>query len=282
MDEDRPSATSYRVAVRRAAHQILDDPRVFEDPLALAILGAERGAVLRSNLDREETRASRVLRAFIAVRSRYAEDELARAFRSGVRQAVILGAGLDTFAYRNPFPELRTFEVDHPATQAWKRRRLAEAQIPVPESLTFVPVDFERQTLATELVRAGFETSRAAFFSWLGVTPYLTEGAILATLGFIASLPSGSGVVFDYAVPPDSLSFWHRRAYDALASRVAAHGEPFRTFFDPPALAEQLGQLGFGYVEDLGTEEINERYFQDRSDGLRVAGEMGRLLAARV
>ena len=258
MNEDRPSVTAYRVALRRAAHQILDDPKVFEDPLALRILGPEGEARLRAELQRDQSPLSRVLRAFMAVRSRYAEDELARAFEAGVRQAVVLGAGLDTFAYRNPFPELRLFEVDHPATHGWKRGLLEKARIPVPESLTFAPVDFETQTLAEGLERAGFDAGRPAFFSWLGVVPYLTESAILSTLGLIASLP-GSGVVFDYARPPESLDPSRRRFFDALAERVAAHGEPFRTFFDPGELEGRLRKMGFSRIENLDGEAINAR-----------------------
>src|SRR5208337_2845591 len=155
MQEGKFSRTAQRVAIRRAAHQLLDHPRVLDDPLALRIIGSEAEEVLRS--DPKESHAfSRAFRAFMAARSRYAEDELAHAVAHGVRQYVVLGAGLDTFAYRNPYPELRVFEVDHPATQAWKREQLEAAGIAVPASLTFVPIDFERQTLVDGLTRAGF------------------------------------------------------------------------------------------------------------------------------
>jgi methyltransferase (TIGR00027 family) len=280
MQEDRPSKTAFRVALRRAAHQVLDDPKVFEDPLALAIVGAEAEA-LRSDAN-GQSRASRVLRAFIAVRSRYAEDGLAAAFAGGTRQYVVLGAGLDTFAYRNPFPRLRVFEVDHPATQGWKRHLLEAAGIAVPGSMTFAPVDFETQTLAEGLARAGFQSGRKAFFSWLGVVPYLTRSAVMETLGLVASLSTGNEIVYDYGVPPESLDPVRRSAFDALAARVAAAGEPFQTFFDPAALRRDLQQMGFGYSEDLGTDEINARYFSGRSDGLRVGGGIGRLMKAQV
>src|SRR4029077_12503452 len=146
MREDRPSKTAFRVALRRAAHQILDDPKVFADPLALSIVGAS-AEELRSNPN-SQSGIARGMRAFMAVRSRYAEDGLAAAFRDGTRQYVVLGAGLDTFAYRNPYPGLRVFEVDFPSTQAWKRGRLEAEKIPIPESMTFAPIDFESQTLA--------------------------------------------------------------------------------------------------------------------------------------
>jgi methyltransferase (TIGR00027 family) len=280
MQEGRPSKTAFRVALRRAAHQVLDDPRVFSDPLALAIVDAD-GEALRSE-PKSGSRIARAMRAFMAVRSRYAEDGLARAVESGTRQYVVLGAGLDTFAYRNPHPGLRVFEVDYPATQAWKRRRLEAAGISIPESMTFAPVDFESQTLAEGLARAGFQRDQKAFFSWLGVVPYLTRSAAMETFRFVGSLPAGSGIVFDYALPAESLNLVQRLALNALAKRVAAAGEPFRTFFDPLPLMDELRQMGFTSFEDLGAEKINARYFAGRSDGLRVSGGIGRLMMARV
>src|SRR5262245_317631 len=134
-------------ASQRAAHQILDDPKIFEDPLSLRIIGAEAESSLRLRLAQFQQPAERAFRADVVVRNRYAEDELAQSIQRGVNQYVILGAGLDTFAYRNPFPYLRVFEVDHPATQVWKRRCLEKAAIPIPASVTYVPIDFDQQTL---------------------------------------------------------------------------------------------------------------------------------------
>lgn len=270
-----------RVAMRRAAHQLVDEPKVFDDPLAMKIIGSEAAAKVREEIAQEENRAARVMRAFMAVRSRYAEDALAQAVKEGVKQYVVLGAGLDTFAYRNPFPGLRVFEVDFPATQEWKREKLRAAGISLPETLTFAPVDFEKQTLAEGLREAGFHLEEAAFFSWLGVTPYLKRETVLQTLRTIASLSPGNAVVFDYAVPRESLDAAHRVAFDALASRVAAAGEPFQGFFAPDDLKRELQSLGFGSIEDLGAEEIDARYFQNRADGLLVGTRLGRLIYAR-
>jgi methyltransferase (TIGR00027 family) len=272
-----PSVTAQRVAMRRAAHQLLDEPRVFEDPLAIAILGTEPAERLRS-----EAGGSRHVRAFMAARSRYAEDELAAAVARGATQYIVLGAGLDTYAYRNVHPRLRVFEVDHPATQAWKRKQLDDAGIAVPSSLTFVPTDFEQQSLGSALADSGFDAGEISFFSWLGVTPYLTAEAALATLAFIGSLPAGSGVVFDYAVERSSLDPVEQMALDALASRVARVGEPFRLFLDPRALNRMLGAAGFHQIEDLGPSEIDERYFASRADGLRVAAGLAHLVNARI
>jgi methyltransferase (TIGR00027 family) len=278
---DRPSATAQGVALRRAAHQLLDRPPLFEDALALRIVGASEAAALRADAAGfDGNRASSALRAFVAVRSRIAELELASAVARGVRQYVVLGAGLDTFAYRNPYPELRVFEVDHPATQAWKRSRLAEGSIAVPANVTFAAIDFELQALVEILRAAGLDTARPTFFSWLGVTPYLERDVVLATLRAIAPLAAGGGgVVFDYSGPVDALSPHERAALEVLAARVRSAGEPFRGSLDPARLAADLGEIGFGSVTDLGPDELNARHFAGRADGLRVRGS-GRIMTA--
>ena len=284
MKENRASVTAQRVALRRAAHQFLDDPRVFDDPVALRILGKESASALQADPRRYEvTPLAPYLRAFVAARSRYAEDELALGVQRGVGQYVILGAGLDTFAYRNPYPKgaLHVFEVDHPATQTWKRARLEEIGITLPVDLTFAPVDFETQTLLEGLKGAGYDPGGCTFFSWLGVTEYLSTEAVMATLRFIGSAPVGSGGVFDYMISPSLLSPAQRSRFDALEQRVASAGEPWRAFFDPGLLSRDLQAMGFGHVEDQGPEEINARYFKNRKDGLRV-GSLSHLMIARV
>jgi methyltransferase (TIGR00027 family) len=228
-------------------------------------------------------KVARDFRLYMAVRSRYAEDRMTDAVHSGVAQYVVLGAGLDTFAYRNPFPALRVLEVDFPATQQWKRALLDEAKIAVPASLTFVPLDFEHKTLAEGLAEAGFDAGRPAFFGWLGVVPYLTLDAFRATLGAIARLPSGTGVSFDYAFSRETLSPQRRLVFDALAGRVAAAGEPFQLFFTPEEMKQELRRAGFQRVEQVDTDELNELYLSNRSDGLKLSGvELGRLATAWV
>jgi len=271
MREDRPSTTAERAALLRAAHQLLDDPKVLDDPVVLRLIGPEREAALRADPASFEKPELRRLRASIAMRSRYAEDCLGDALRRGVRQYVILGAGLDSFAYRNPFAagELRVYEVDHPQTQAWKRRRLEEAGIEAPESVAFVPVDFETEKLDRALIGAGFEPSQAAFVSWLGVTVYLTREAALGTLAYVASLGRGSEIVFGYVPALASLGERARSVIAAMAERARANGEPWRTFFEPDELVGELRRLGFSDIEDFGPEQAFERYFRGRSDGLR-------------
>jgi methyltransferase (TIGR00027 family) len=264
----------------RAAHQLVDTPRVLDDPIALRIIGPAAAAEIQNNLDRENTRMSRAMRAFMAVRSRYAEDGLAQAVERGVTQYVLLGAGLDTFGYRNPFGDrLRVFEVDHPATQGWKRAQVEAAGIDVPSSLTYTPINFERQTIMDGLVASGFNPAAPAFFAWLGVTMYLARETVMATFAMIAALPKGSGVVFDYGIEPALLSVLERMVVAEFSRRVAAIGEPWTTFFDPSVLAADLGATGFVEVEDLSGGDINERYFKDRADGLAV-GTLARLVRA--
>jgi len=279
MIEGQPSRTARRVAMRRAAHQVIDRPVVFEDPLAIRILGHDGDdSALTSGA---WTTASKRLRAFLVARSRMAEDELAAAAARGTEQYVVLGAGLDTFAYRNPYPKLRVFEVDFPATQEWKRTRLAAAGIRAPESMTFAPVDFARETLADGLAHAGFKAQEPAFFSWLGVTPYLQRPTVLETLRWVINSFPTNGIVFDYTVPRGSLNFLNRLAFDALARRVEAAGEPFVGFFDPQELMGELREMRYHHVQDFNSETINARYFRGRADGLKVGGDMGHIMAAR-
>jgi methyltransferase (TIGR00027 family) len=284
MEEFLPSSTAQRVAMKRAAHQLLDDPRVFNDPLALPMVGKEHASALQADPRQfEATPLSPYLRAFVAARSRYAEDQLSLGVRRGVCQYIILGAGLDTFAYRNPYPQgvLRVFEVDHPKTQTWKRARLEEIGFTLPGDLTFAPMDFKTQTLAQGLSGAGYDSGKCTFFSWLGVTEYLKTEAVMTTLHFIASAPVGSEIVFDYMLSPSLLTPAQRSRFDALAQRVASAGEPWQAFFDPAQLTRDLQAMGFEYVEDNGPDKINARYFKDRKDGLRV-GSLSHIMSAWV
>ncbi len=281
MRENTPSRTAYRVALRRALHQLVDRPIVFEDPIALDIVGAEGRARLEPATLRGESTTDRYLRAFLAARSRFAEDCLAAAVARGAVQYVILGAGLDTFAYRNPFPALRVVEVDFPATQEWKRELLRAAAIPVPPSVAYLPIDFERESLERRLV-AAVDVRAVTSFAWLGVSMYLPDDAVLAILRMIAArFPSGSGIVFDYAVDPGRLGWLARHVRQRMADRVAAAGEPWRSHFEPDVLADALRRAGFSAVTDLGADGINRRYFGDRRDGLKV-GTLARLIEARI
>jgi methyltransferase (TIGR00027 family) len=268
--------------MRRAAHQLFDEPPlVFTDPLALQILPEEARVELHAREAMERSHPfARGMRAFMCARSRFAEDALEAAIAGGVRQYVVLGAGLDTYAGRSSHPGLRIFEMDHPATQAWKQQRLEQGGIQAPASVTFVAVDFERETLIDRLIATDFDVRIPTFCSWLGVLPYLTHGATEETLRALGGLAHGSGVAFDYAVPRSALSPAEQAAFDWLAERVASSGEAFQPGFEPAELRALLLQSGYTRVEELDSDVINARYFAGRTDGLMVRGGLGRLVCA--
>jgi methyltransferase (TIGR00027 family) len=281
MNPSQSSQTAELVARHRAAHQLLERPPILADPLAIEIVGAEDSAAIRANPETFETeRHARYLRAFVAVRSRFAEDQLAHVRALGVQQYVILGAGLDTSAYRVPTSAqpLHIWEVDHPATQAWKRERLREAGITSSDRVTYVPIDFEHQTLPEELAAAGFDPAAGALFSWLGVVPYLTAPVVLSTLAYVATATkAGGGIIFDYSLAPEVLTPRQLVVYQGLSDRVRAAGEPFRCAFDPIELVRKLHGLGFAFAEDFSTDALNTRYMAGRADGLRV-GQLAHLM----
>jgi len=261
MQPGRPSLTALSAARLRAAHQVLDNASILADPLAVRILGDD----IQVSIDHARAHGSGPrLRWFIAARSRIAEEALNEAVNAGATQLVVLGAGLDTLAYRTPLAgRLQIFEVDYPATQARKREMLTKAGIAVPKTLTYVGVDFEQQTLADALDTAGFSAAERSFFSWLGVVPYLTEAAVFGTLGYIAQLPGDAEVVFDYVNPAASIAPEGRAANEALAERVAAVGERFQGYFDTAQLCAKMSSTGFRRVDDIGPERIAARFFPE-------------------
>ncbi len=247
------SLTAKGAAKHRAVHQLLEGGRILSDPLAVAMLGEDPNAIVR---EAEEDPDRRTMRLFIAARSRFAEDRLADAVGRDVRQLVLLGAGLDTFGLRNPHRDkgLSVYEVDHPATQAWKRERIAAAAPAGLPALNFVAVDFEKQSFLDELAKAGFDRHAASFFIWLGVTPYLTREAIVATLAAIARV--AAEVVFDYGEPLEAFSGARRAAMEAFQARVAALGEPLISRFWPAEMARLLRETGFARFDDFGPHEM--------------------------
>lgn len=258
MKLNEPSRTALMVARQRAAHQVLDRGSILHDPLAMKILGEDEKDVLKFA---NQHPLGSIGRLFTTARSRIAEDALIKAVDRGTRQMVILGAGLDTFALRNAHGamEMRIYEVDHPATQAWKRQRLAEAQIEVPPWLTFVPVDFEDADVGERLGDAGFHKNLPAFFTWLGVVPYLTEDAIGRTLDLIASIES-SEVVFDYMEPPESSSEEMRQLEKERSEQLKRMEERSASRFKPAELASFLRSRGFHAIEDVDFQEIALRF----------------------
>src|SRR6516164_361848 len=259
MKSDEPSRMALMVARQRAAHQLLDHGAVLDDPYAVRILGEHEVNVLQALNDHPLMSMGRL---FTAARS-LAEDAISKAVERGVRQVVILGAGLDTFALRNPHAaRIRVFEVDHPATQAWKRQRLVGAELAPPPWLTFVSVDFERDDLQQKLSSAGFQRTSAAFFTWLGVVPYLTRDAIDDTLGYIASVPN-SEVVFDYSEPPETFTE-DVRAYEAARmAQLEKINEQWVSRFEPAGVAAILRSHGFDDMEDISFQQVVSRFGRD-------------------
>jgi methyltransferase (TIGR00027 family) len=283
MNDGTPSQTALTAAAARAAHLIVDDdPPIFSDTLAYPLLGEQAEELVGYHRAHGEHVVLAGARAAVTTRGRHTEDRLAEAVRRGTTQYVILGAGLDTFAYRSDLAgAVGVFEVDHPATQRWKRRLLADAGIAVPGSVAFVPVDFETESLVDELVRHGFDPERPAFVGWLGVTMYLTREAIGRTLTVIGGLAPGTELVVEYTVP-ESLRDPAAQTYAELIAPFAAErGEPWLTFLSPGDMSALLAETGFGPAEHVRQQEAIDAALWKRSDPLR-ASELSRLAHATV
>ena len=260
MKSAEPSRMALMVARQRAAHQLLDHGAILDDPYAVRILGEDEDNILQAFNDHPLRSLGRL---FTAARSRIAEDALSKAVERGVRQVVILGAGLDTFALRNPHAaRISIFEVDHPATQAWKRQRLAAAELAPPPWLTFVSVDFEQDDLQQKLSSAGFQRTSAAFFTWLGVVPYLTRDAIDDTLGYIASIPN-SEVVFDYPEPPETFTEDVKAYTAARMAQLEKIKEQWVSRIEPAGVAAILRSHGFDDMEDISFQQVVSRFGRD-------------------
>jgi methyltransferase (TIGR00027 family) len=279
--EDLPSQTALTAAAARAAHLIVDhEPVIFADELAAALLGEQAEDFISYHRAHGTHLVLSCARAQVLCRSRFTEDHLAACVRAGITQYVILGAGLDSFAYRSgpgsPGPgspgPARIFEVDRPGTQRWKRAHLASAGITVPDTVSFVAVDFERDSLAGRLVQAGFDPSRPALVSWLGVTMYLTGGAISQTLAEISGFAPGTQLIADYMLPA-ALRDETGRSYAELVAPVAAErGEPWLTFLAPDDMSARLARHGFGPVEHVRQRDSIPAALWDRTDSLHPAG----------
>ena len=254
-------------AVARGVHRLEDaQPWIFDDPLALPLVGPgwEDLAASGASLANPPCRA----RAGVVLRSRYPEDRLVAA---PYAQYVILGAGLDTFAWRRPdlVRRLRTFEVDHPATQAWKQSRARVLALPSSERHVFVPVDFASQDLEASLVAAGFDRESPAFFSWVGTTMYLERAAIEATLRLVGRCARGSAIVLSYNPRPELLDDDSLEFLATVRRLVDGMGEPLRSFFAPEEIEELAARCGLGVREHPTVADLTRRYFAARTDGMR-------------
>ncbi|MGI5161184.1 class I SAM-dependent methyltransferase [Microbispora sp. CA-102843] len=270
MQTEGPSRTALHTAAARAAHLIVDgEPVVFRDPFAYALLGECAEDYVRPHREMADHPVLAGLRAAVVTRGRYTEDRLAGAVRRGVRQYVILGAGLDTYACRSASGPVEVFEVDHPGTQRWKREAMARAGLPEPPRLTYVPADMETGECPVDrLVAHGFDLARPAFASWLGVTVYLTREAVARTLAGLGRLAPGSEIVMDHLLP-EALRGPRAKAYaETLMPLVAEGGEPWLTFLSPREAADLLEEHGFEVVEQVPEGDAAGPALRERTDAL--------------
>jgi methyltransferase (TIGR00027 family) len=282
VEPDRASWIARGAAYLRAHHYAHDSPTVFDDFLAGILLTSEEWESLenswRTGFARRGERVTALAQGWhiglpvVVGRVRYNEDKVSKAIRRGISQYVIVGAGLDTFAFRRPDlrDRLRVFELDHPLTQALKRDRLVQAALTLPPNLHFCPTDFERESVASSLSRSPHDPAIPTFSFWPGVTYYLTREAISNTLKSIRAVAAlGSEIVMDYYDSAVFLPENQSPVVRALFTRAQNFGEPFISGFDPRTLAEELAALGFEVLEDLDHEAQEARYFAGRADGLR-------------
>ena len=274
-----PESTAARVALWRALHGEVDAaPHVIADTIGLALLAPSGDWRRRPDMNPRGTSA---FRASILARARFVEDLVAERAGHGVDQYVILGAGLDSFAQRRADLPVHVFEIDQPGPQAWKRRRLVETGHGVPERLHFVPVDFEAgDDWWQRLVDSGFDPGRPAIFASTGVSMYLTREATAATMRRIAGSAPGSRLVMSFLLPFDRLDAATRSGVDQSAKGARAGGTPFISFYTPEDVLALATECGFATVAHISADELAERYFADRPDGLRPPSNAEELLVA--
>ncbi|MFH8336602.1 class I SAM-dependent methyltransferase [Streptomyces sp. AM6-12] len=275
-----PDSTAVRTALWRAMHlQVDPPPHVLEDDIGLRLAAPDDGWRERPDMDPVGTRA---FRAAMVSRARFIEDLVAEQAGLGVTQYVILGAGLDTFAQRNPelASRLRIFEVDRPGPQAWKRHRLVRLGYGVPDWLHLVPVDFEADESWWErLIGAGFDTGRPAVVVSTGVSMYLTKDATAATLRQIAALAPGSTLAMSFLLPADLLDAADRPGLRASENGARSSGTPFISFYTPQEMLALAREAGLADPRHISGTALGDRYFADRADGLRPSSGEDLLLA---
>lgn len=274
MIQEQVSLTALTAAAARAAHLIVDnEPLIFVDPLARPLLGGQAEEFLRYHREQGAHPILAGARAQVTSRSRYTEDRLAAAVRTGLTQYVLLGAGLDSFAYRSELAgRVRVFEVDHPATQKWKRQILADAGIGIPDTLRFVATDLETDSLAARLTAAGFDPGRPALIAWLGVTMYLTEAAIGQTLAVLGGFAPGTELILDYLLPAELRDPGGEQYAQQVGAVAAERGEPWLSFFRPAELTELLATHGLPAVQHVAQRATVDAALWQRSDSLRPLG----------
>jgi methyltransferase (TIGR00027 family) len=273
MREPQASRTAVGVAVLRAAHQFLDaEPKILVDPIAVGLIPEASEAALRAAVQHLQQPHMRRMRANFVLRSRFTEDRLEAASRRGVTQYVVLGAGLDTFAFRQPSwaRQLTILEIDHPASQQFKIATLKAAGVRVPDNVRFFPIDFAVDAIGDKLALAPFDRDRPIFVSWLGVTQYLARDAVGATLRALARGAVAAELVLSYI--PDDWTLMEpdeREATERAQALAASLGEPWLSKFSAGTMADLLAASGFSRVEPLTIDEARSQYFGYREDKLQ-------------
>jgi methyltransferase (TIGR00027 family) len=270
---DQPSQSALTAAAARAAHLEVDgSPKIFTDSLAAALLSDRADELLAYHRRHGGHPILSGARTQVVIRSRYTEDRLAESVQRGMQQYVILGAGLDSFAYRSALAaRVAVFEVDHPATQAWKRWAVSRAGLAPLSTATFVPLDLASDSLVDHLVEAGFELARPALVSWLGVTMYLTEAAIDQTLAAVSGFAPGSEIIADYMLPTGLRDAAGDKYVELVAPVAADRGEPWKTFLAPDDMTSLLTSHGLQSLAQVHHRDAIEAGLWNRSDALRPA-----------
>ena len=276
-----PDSTAVRVALWRALHVEADaPPPVFDDVIGLKLAAPDENWRSRPDMDVQWTK---IFRAAIVARARFIEDLVIEQAGRGVSQYVILGAGLDTFAQRRPeiAARLTVFEIDRPGPQMWKRERLAELGFGVPDGLRLVPVDFEAgDSWSQKLKAAGFDTSRPAVVASTGVSMYLTKAANVATLREVAAFAPGSTLAMTFLLPLDMADAEVRPGLEMAEKGARASGTPFISFFTPDEIVALARDCGFRQAQHVPAAMLAQRYFANRTDGLRPPNNAEELLVA--
>ena len=276
METNKASQSARLVAISRAAHLYVDgNPKILEDDFALMFIGKEFEGLFKSNKEMFQAPQAKVVRSLTLCRSRIAEDLLIKSLEQGIQQYVILGSGLDSFAFRRPDlkNKLRIFEVDHPASLQFKIDLLEKENISVPDNLSLVPVDFESQKLTTELEKNNFVNNIPTFYSWLGVTQFISEDSVFDTLKFVSTSSPGSQIVFQYCLPDETLDSEELQQRTWARQKGEEIGEPWKSTFLPELLKSKLNEFGFSKIEDIDkkkAEKYLQQYFVNRTDDLEL------------
>ena len=285
MTEKGASWTARWTAMARGMHLLIDDdPKIFEDTLGQALADFPDDDPTGINapgwVDRENT----AIRTHVIWRSRMTEDRLQASIQQGVQQYILLGAGLDSFAYRRPelLQHVAVFEIDQSASQAWKRQKLGELGIPIPGNVHYVPVDFETENLVEKLKQSAFDPRLPAFFSWLGVIPYLNKKATQETLqALLANVGGYCELALDFVVPMEAISGIDREQMERAMNTAEAAGEPMQGLYHPDELKAMLKEIGFDGVTHISPVDGQKHFFDHRSDRLRLTTVAHMMIASR-